>query len=64
MDITIYSRESELETIYRFLSHTIPFEHEIEFYSDKLFLSFPVVSIKVSYEQYVRLKEWAIKTKD
>ena len=58
MDITIYARESELETIHRFISHAIPFEHAIEFYSDKLFLTFPVVSIRISYEQYVSLKDW------
>ena len=64
MDITIHVRETDLESVQSFLSGTIPDKHNLDFWTDKLFLSFPVVDVHVTYAQYLRLKDWQIKTKD
>ena len=58
MTITIYVRESDLESLVKFLTTEISLNHSIIFYLDKTLLSFTVVGVQITYDQYVRLKDW------
>lgn len=64
MTVTLYVNQEDVAKVNSFLGMGLNREHDIFYYTDVTFLSFPTVQIQVTYDQYIRLEDWKIKTKD
>jgi len=62
MKVTIYVREEDLEELDHFSRSVVPYEHRIVFYLNDNILSFVAVQVQISYDLYILLKEFQMKS--